>query len=97
MAYRTLERHERVRTTITLPSDLLERSQRFIDDGTAPNRTVLIETALEHLLNELERGEIDRQFAVLADDESYADMNKAMAEEFAESDWEALDLSEAGK
>lgn len=86
--------YEKVRTTITLPSHLLDRSQHFIDAGTAPNRTALIELALHKLLDELERQEIDRQFEAMADDETYSALNESVAGEFAESDWEALTLIE---
>ena len=52
--------------------------------------------ALEHYLGELERQEIDRQFEALAEDESYQAVNQGLAEEFAESDWEALTVEETG-
>jgi metal-responsive CopG/Arc/MetJ family transcriptional regulator len=95
MRYSVVKPHERVRTTISLSSDLLQRSQRFIDDGTAPNRTALIEAALEHLLDELERLQIDRQFEAMADDTAYHSLNESIAEEFSESDWEAFLLVES--
>ena len=85
---------ETVRTTVTVPVELIDRSQHFIDGGTLPNRNALIVAALEHFLTELERQEIDRQFEGLAEDESYRTMNQDLAEEFAESDWEALTLAE---
>ncbi len=79
-----------VRTTITVPLDLINRSQHFIESGEVPNRNALIVTALEQFLNELERREIDRQFAMMADDESYLELNEQLSESFAESDWETL-------
>ncbi len=94
MVYSVVKQTERVRTTITLPGDLLQRSQRFIDDGTVASRTALIEAALEHMLDELERHKIDQQFAAMADDHEYLSLNEATADEFAASDWEALQLAE---
>lgn len=85
-----LQNQETVRTTVTLPTDLLQRSQKLIDAGQVPNRNVLIVSALERLLAELERAEIDRQFAAMAEDEAYQTMQTDMAESFEESDWEAL-------
>lgn len=85
-----------VRTTITVPLDLINRSQHFIESGEVPNRNALIVTALEQFLNELERQEIDRQFAMMADDESYLELNEQLSESFAESDWETL-LENEGK
>jgi metal-responsive CopG/Arc/MetJ family transcriptional regulator len=81
---------ETVRTTVTLPADLLQRSQKLIDGGQVANRNVLIVSALERLLAEWERAEIDRQFAAMAEDEAYQTMQAEMAESFEESDWEAL-------
>lgn len=66
-----LAEFETVRTTLTLPVDLVKRSQHFIDGGTIPSRNALIVTALERFLLELERQEIDHQFEAVADDESY--------------------------
>jgi metal-responsive CopG/Arc/MetJ family transcriptional regulator len=81
---------ETVRTTVTLPASLLKRSQKLIDSGEVPNRNVLIVSALERLLAELERAEIDRQFAAMADDAVFQKLQTEMAESFEASDWEAL-------
>ena len=85
-----LTKFETIRTTVTVPAELIERSQRLIDSGAVPNRNALIVAALEHFLSELERREIDRQFEAMAEDEDYKAMNQQLAEDFAESDWEAL-------
>ena len=57
-----LAEFETVRTTLTLPVDLVKRSQHFIDDGTIPSRNVLIVTDLEWFLLELERQEEDEEY-----------------------------------
>ena len=85
-----LSKFETVRTTVTVPVDLINRSQHFIDDGVAPSRNALIVAALEQFLLELERHEIDRQFEAMATDETYQSMSQQLVEDFAESDWEAL-------
>ena len=85
-----LKKFETVRTTLTLPVDLLERSQHFVDGGIIPSRNALIIAALEQYLLELERQEIDRQFEAMADDDAYQAMNQQISEAFTESDWEAL-------
>ena len=85
-----LKKFETVRTTLTLPIELLERSQHFVDGGIIPSRNALIIAALEQYLLELERQEIDRQFEAMADDDAYQAMNQQLSEAFAESDWEAL-------
>ena len=85
-----LEKLETVRTTLTLPADLIKRSQHFVDEGLIPSRNALIVAALEQYLLELERLEIDRQFEAMADDSTYQKMNEQLSESFAESDWDAL-------
>lgn len=85
-----LNKHHVIRTTVSLPVDLARRSQHFIDAGKIPNRNTLIIAALERFLNQLEQEEIDRQFAAMSDDAAYQELNLALADSFAESDWEAL-------
>jgi len=91
-----LAEFETIRTTLTLPVDLVKRSQHFIDGGTIPNRNALIVTALERFLLELERQEIDRQFEAMAEDEPYQTMNQKLADDFGESDWHAWVEGETG-
>ena len=91
-----LLKYETIRTTITFPVDLINRSQRFVDDGVVPNRNALMVAALEQFLLELERQEIDRQFEAMADDDAYQAMNEELVEEFAESDWEIFVENETG-
>ena len=85
-----LSKFETIRTTITVPVDLINRSQRFVEGGTVPSRNALIVAAIEQFLLELERQEIDRQFEAMAEDETYQAMNEQLAEAFAESDWDAF-------
>jgi metal-responsive CopG/Arc/MetJ family transcriptional regulator len=94
MAEMNLHRFESVRTTVTLQANLVERSQQLIDKGTVPSRNALIVAALEHFLVELERQEIDQQFASVAGDEATRDLSVQMSEEFSDSDWEAMEIAE---
>ncbi|MFN8490765.1 MAG: hypothetical protein U0350_24450 [Caldilineaceae bacterium] len=90
----TLTQFETIRTTVAIPTRLMQRSQHLLDKGIIPSRNALVVAALERFLTELERDEIDRQFAALADDAEYQTLNAQMAESFAVSDWEALGLAE---
>ncbi len=85
-----LDKYETVRTTVTLPANLLQRSQGLIDSGQVPNRNALIVAALEQFIADLERAEIDRQFAAMADDTEYQSFQTDVAESFADADWEAM-------
>ena len=91
-----LQQFETVRTTVTLPLELVKLSQHYIDKGTVRSRNALIVAALEHFLIELEQQEIDQQFASMADDEAYQELSLQISEAFADSDWEAIQLAEKG-
>ena len=62
----TSDQFETVRTTVTLPADMIRRSQHFVDLGQVPNRNALIVAALDSFLQELEKAEIDRAFEIMA-------------------------------
>jgi metal-responsive CopG/Arc/MetJ family transcriptional regulator len=94
MMMTTLAQFETIRTTVTIPMHLMQRSQHFLEKGIIPNRNALVVAALEHFLAELERQEIDRQFAAMVDDVEYQTLNEQLAESFDASDWEALRLAE---
>lgn len=89
-----LTQFETVRTTVTIPITLMQRTQHFLDQGIVPNRNALVIAALERFVTELERQEVDRQFAAMADDVDYQSLNEQMAESFGTSDWEALRIAE---
>ncbi|HFQ92792.1 MAG TPA: CopG family transcriptional regulator [Anaerolineae bacterium] len=95
MQIKTLEQFETVRTTVTLPVELMRRSQEIVESGLVPNRNALIVAAMEHFIAELEREEIDRQFAAMANDEAFQTLQLEVAESFADSDWEALRQGES--
>ena len=86
---------EMVRTTIHLPKKLMKRSQQLVKGGKVRSRNALIIVALEQFLDEWERKEIDAQFAVMAEDTAYQSLSLGIENEFAESDWEALQAGEA--
>jgi len=78
-----LKQHTAIRTTVTLPQELADRSQRFIGPDALPSRNALILAALEYYLTKLERAEIDEQFAQMADDVDYLALNEQIVESFS--------------
>ena len=82
------------RTTVALPTDLLEAADEAIARGAARSRNDLIARALLHELEAFQRRLIDEAFSGMADDPVYRDEALKIAEEFAASDWEALGASE---
>lgn len=90
-----LKEFETIRTTVTIPADLIKRAQAFVDSGAVPSRNAMIVTALEQFLTALERAEIDRQFEAMADDADYLTLNEQLADAFADSDWESWTAAES--
>ena len=84
-----------VRTTVTLPVDLVDAADRAVREGRARSRNDLLVAALRRELAAQERAEIDAAFAVMADDQELQAESVKLAEEAVQSGWEALQLAEA--
>lgn len=82
------------RTTVDLPVALFEAADAAVRNGVARSRNALLAEALKRYLHDLEEEEIDAQFAAMQDDPAYAALMADMAEEFAVSDWGALQMGE---
>jgi len=83
-----------VRTTLDLPRDLLERSNRVVDEGKAKSRNLLIIAALAEYLDGLERLEIDTAFEAMQDDGVYRALMLSLTRDFGPSDQETLEAVE---
>ena len=79
-----------VRTTITLPVDLLEAADKAVRCGKARSRNDLLVAALRRELAAQERAAIDAAFAEMAHDQEYLAEASAMAEEFVVDEWKAF-------
>ena len=86
---------ETVRTTLTLPSELLEATDKAVSSGKAKSRNEFVAQALKHELAALKRAEIDAALALMAQDPDYQAEVLKMEAEFAEASWEALQLGES--
>ena len=84
-----------VRTTITLPVDLVDAADQAVREGRARSRNDLLVTALRRELAAQERAEIDAAFAAMAGDQELQDEAIELAEESVHAGWEALRLAEA--
>jgi hypothetical protein len=76
----------RVRTTVDLPRDLLDRSRNIVDRGLAKNQNVLFTAAIADYLDQLDEKLIDSQFEAMDNDAAYRDLNLALLDEFAGND-----------
>lgn len=84
-----------VRTTLTIPVELLEATDRAVQEGKANSRNEFVARALRRELAAQKRAEIDAAFAKMADDEEYQAESLAIARDFAKSDWEAFQIAES--
>jgi hypothetical protein len=85
-------------TTVRLPRPVYDQARCFVDKesggGTRISLNDLIVTALTAYLKMHKRRQIDAAFAGMAEDANYQKEAKLLAEEFEQSDWEALRLGE---
>lgn len=83
-----------IRTTISLPSELIEATDLVVNQGKAKSRAEFIAQALRHELATLKRAEIDAELAEMAQNPEYQAEVLKMEAEFAPASWEALQLEE---
>jgi metal-responsive CopG/Arc/MetJ family transcriptional regulator len=82
-----------IRTTITLPSDLVDEADRAVRAGKARSRNDLLVTALRHELAAQRRVEIDADLADMANDCELRAEAEQIEREFARADDEASRLA----
>ena len=83
------------RTTISLPTDLLEAVDRAVREGQVRSRNEFVSDTLRSALANAERARIDAEFAAMADDAVYQQETSEIAREFDAASWEALQAAEA--
>lgn len=91
LSTRSVRRSARtVRTTTTLPLELLDAADRVVRAGKARSRNDLLVSALRRELAAQERAAIDAAFAAHADDEEFQAESIALAEEAVQAGSAAL-------
>lgn len=71
-----------IRTTLSLPADLLKAVDRAVEEGRARSRNALIASAIRRELELPARVAIDAAFVAMADDEDYRRESEALEKEF---------------
>lgn len=91
-----MERTRNVQTTIRLPRPLYQQAKVVVEDRNSPIQSFndLLVAAITAYLKMLKRKRIDQAFCGIAEDTDYQKEALLIAEEFAESDWEALEITE---
>ena len=82
-----------IRTTITLPADLVDAADAAVRAGKARSRNDLLVMALRHELAAQRRAEIDAELATMADDLELQAEADLIEREFATADDEARRLA----
>jgi Arc/MetJ-type ribon-helix-helix transcriptional regulator len=82
-----------VRTTITLPADLVDAADQAVRAGKARNRNDLLIMALRRELAAQRRAEIDADLAAMANDLELQAEAEQIEREFASADDEAARLA----
>lgn len=85
---------DKVRTTISLPAELLAEADRIIKEGIVDSRNNLFTRALEKEIAAIERAKIDSALAEMAQDSEYQKEVMLMEAEFASASWEAWQTEE---
>jgi metal-responsive CopG/Arc/MetJ family transcriptional regulator len=83
-----------VRTTFTIPRELLEATDKAIKSGKAKSRNEFMAMALERELAVQKRAEIDEVLTEMLQDPEYQAEVLKLEAEFANAQWEALKLGE---
>ena len=83
-----------IRTTVTLPVELLAEADRVIKDGKAKSRNEFFTQALQREIAALKRAEIDAELSEMAQDPEYQSQVMQLEAEFASASWEAWQLEE---
>ncbi len=83
-----------LRTTITLPQQLLDAVDQAVREGKAKSRNELLATAIRHELDALQRAAIDAAFGEMANDLDYLEEARRITDDFARADWSAFRQAE---
>jgi metal-responsive CopG/Arc/MetJ family transcriptional regulator len=86
---------ETIRTTLTIPKELLEATDKAVLEGKAKSRNEFVVQALKRELAAQRRAEIDAALAEMTRDPDYQAEVLRMEAEFATAQWEALQLGES--
>jgi ribosomal silencing factor RsfS len=83
-----------------LPRPVYEEAKRIVEKekggaGPVVSMNDLIVLAIRAYVKTYKRRQIDAMFAHMAEDADYQKEAKLLAEEFSESDWEALQIGES--
>jgi metal-responsive CopG/Arc/MetJ family transcriptional regulator len=84
-----------IRTTITVPAELIAAADKVVSQGKAKSRNDFVAQALLHELQALKRAEVDAELVQMTQEPEYQAQVLRMEAEFVVASWEALHLGES--
>jgi len=92
---RTRDSRREVQTTLRLPKHLYEEAKVNVSTGTTAAESIndFIVAAVRTYTKLLRRKSIDAEFSQMAQDADYQKESQLIAEEFSQSDWDALEIA----
>jgi hypothetical protein len=87
---------EKVRTTVRLPKAIYDEARNLIEENvvSVDSMNDFLVSAIAAYVKLVKRKQIDAAFAGMADDADYQKEALLIADQFAQSDWEALEIAE---
>ncbi len=79
-----------IRTTLTLPSELIKATDKMVKEGKVKSRNQFIAQALQNELAHQRKIEIDSALAEMCQDPDYQTEILQMDSEFSSASWEAF-------
>ncbi len=83
-----------IRTTLSLPAELIEATDLLVQQGKSKNRSKFIAEAIRKEIIAIKKAEIDAAFGNMAEDQEYQSEALQIESEFVSASWEALQLGE---
>jgi len=92
----TVNSNEKVRTTVRLPKAIYDEARNLIEENVVPVDSMndFLVSAIAAYVKIVKRKQIDAAFSGMATDLEFQKEALLIAEEFAQSDWEALEIAE---
>jgi hypothetical protein len=87
---------EKARVTVRLPKSIYDEARNLIEESVVPVDSLndFLVTAIAAYVKLVKRKQVDAAFSGMAGDSEYQKVSRVISEEFAQSDWEALESTE---
>jgi hypothetical protein len=90
---------DKVRITVRLPKAIYDEARNLIEANVVPVDSLndFLVTAIAAYVKLVKRKQVDAAFSGMASDPEYQKESRLISDEFAQSDWEALEIAEGNQ